>query len=82
LIWDAAAGAVVRKFDTTTMKDDADLQKHLADAKADHAKRATTEFGVTIDAAATVPWADVVAEINRCKRLGITKVEFAFGNGK
>ena len=79
LRWDAAANAVVRTFNAIAVADDGELERGLGAARSEHAKRAATTLTVTIDAEPRVPWNDVVAVVNACKRAGLEEIEFAFG---
>jgi hypothetical protein len=82
LFWNEKDQKVIRHFGTSQVLDDADLEQRIAAAKRDHEKVDHSPFTLTIDAAGTVPWADIVAAINLCKRCGVEKLEFAFGTGK
>jgi biopolymer transport protein ExbD len=79
LFWDEAKQEVVRKIGTRVVPEDEILQELMAESFADFKRLNKPDISLTIDAEAKVPWGDVVNIINLGKRVGIDKVEFAFG---
>ena len=81
LFWNDATGEVTRKIGTRVVPEDERLQELLAESFADFKRLTKPDMSLTIDADPKVPWQDVVNVINLGKRVGIEKVEFAFGKG-
>ena len=81
IFWEDATKTVIRKFGTKQMPEDAALQEALAGAYADQKRINKPDISLTIDAEPKVPWEQVVTVINLGKRVGIDKIEFAFGTG-
>ena len=79
LLWDDAKSTVVRKFGTNIVPEDDELQKLIGDSYEDYKLLNNPDIGLTIDADARVPWDAVVNVLNLGKRVGIAKIEFAFG---
>ena len=79
LFWNEATGEVTRKIGTRVVPEDDRLQELLAESFADFKRLNKPDMSLTIDADPKVPWQDVVNVINLGKRVGIEKVEFAFG---
>jgi|SRR5688572_15587683 len=72
-------GTVTRKIGTRVVPEDAQLQDLLAASFEDFKRMNKPDISLTIDADPLVPWQEVVNVINLGKRVGIEKVEFAFG---
>ena len=72
-------GTVTRKIGTRVVPEDDRLQELLAESFADFKRLNKPDMSLTIDADPKVPWQEVVNVINLGKRVGIEKVEFAFG---
>jgi biopolymer transport protein ExbD len=79
LLWDEVKGEVNRKIGTRLMPDDDVLQGAIKSAKDDYQALKKTDPSFTIDADKRVPWHEVVTVMNLAKRVGIEKIEFAFG---
>ena len=79
LFWNEATGEVTRKIGTRVVPEDDRLQELLAESYADFKTLNKPDMSLTIDADPKVPWQEVVNVINLGKRVGIEKVEFAFG---
>ena len=79
LFWNEATGEVTRKIGTRVVPEDERLQELLAESYADFKRLNKPDMSLTIDADPKVPWQEVVNVINLGKRVGIEKVEFAFG---
>ena len=79
LFWDEATQTVTRKFGTRKVLEDAELQKLIGESNAAFKSLNKNDVPITIDADLLVPWDAVVNVINLGKRVGIDKVEFAFG---
>jgi biopolymer transport protein ExbD len=79
LFWNDQTGEVTRKIGTRVVPEDAELQELLAASFADFKRMNKPDMSLTIDADPKVPWQEVVNVINLGKRVGIEKVEFAFG---
>ena len=79
LFWNEATGEVTRKIGTRVVPEDERLQELLAESFADFKRLNKPDMSLTIDADPLVPWQEVVNVINLGKRVGIEKVEFAFG---
>ena len=77
LFWDAAAHQTVRRVGMRVVKSDEELNALLVAFREDAAMLHHGLFA-TIDAASEVPWRDVVAVVDACKRAGIGDVEFVF----
>lgn len=81
LFWDPARERVVRQLGTRRIADDAELEALLRAARTDWERIGHAAIPVTIDAAAPVPWREVVDVMNLCKRERIDRIEFAYGPG-
>ncbi len=81
LFWDDKTETVTRQFGTRKLKDDDDLSRTIKDAHQDHVKVGKGDDPVTIDGDPRVPWDSVISVVNIIKRLGIERIEFAFGSG-
>ena len=79
LLWDDTKSAVIRKIGTRIVAEDEELQKLIGESYEDFKLLNNPDVGLTIDADARVPWQSVVNVLNLGKRVGIAKVEFAFG---
>ncbi len=79
MFWDAEAQKTVRQLGQRRVDDDDELQRLLKEAHDDYVRLNKPDIPVTIDADARIPWRDVVAVVNLCKRNQIEKIEFAFG---
>ena len=79
LFWNEQTGEVTRKIGTRVVPEDTELQELLAASFADFKRMNKPDMSLTIDADPKVPWQEVVNVINLGKRVGIEKVEFAFG---
>ena len=79
MFWDEAKQGSVRKMGTRFVPEDDVLQKMIGDAFADFKRLNNPDVPLTIDADVRVPWADVINVINLAKRVGVEKIEFAFG---
>ncbi len=79
LFWNEQTGEVTRKIGTRVVPEDDRLQELLAESFADFKRLNKPDMSLTIDADPKVPWQEVVNVINLGKRVGIEKVEFAFG---
>ena len=79
LLWDEVKGEVYRKFGVNKVPDDDRLQSMIEQAKNDYYSIKKTDPSFTIDADGRVPWHDVVTVMNLAKRVGLEKIEFAFG---
>ncbi len=81
IFWDEAKQDIIRKFGTRIVPEDEALQKLIGDSYADFKGLNKPDVSLTIDAEAKVPWEAVVTVINLAKRVGVEKIEFAFGLG-
>ena len=79
LFWDEAKSMTTRKIGTRFVPEDERLQQFIKEAKDDYDKLNKPDVPLTIDADTRVPWKDVVTVMNLAKRVGIEKIEFAFG---
>jgi biopolymer transport protein ExbD len=79
LFWNDQTGEVTRKIGTRVVPEDDHLQQLLAESYADFKQMNKPDISLTIDADPKVPWQEIVNVINLGKRVGIEKVEFAFG---
>lgn len=79
MYWDDKTKETVRQFGKAFIRDDNQLQGLIKDAYADAVKMGKTDKPVIIDAAAMVPWKDVVNVVNLAKRVDVQKIEFAAG---
>ena len=79
LLWDEANQATVRKYQTRLVPDDTELQQLIAAAHEDFKRMNNPDMPLTIDGDTRVPWADVINVVNIAKRVGIEKIEFAYG---
>ncbi len=79
MFWDEANEDVVRKMGTRIVPDDDELQRLISDSYEDYKRMNKPDVALTIDAASQVPWDAVVEVINLAKRVGVEKIEFAFG---
>ncbi len=75
--WDPQTGTTTRKFGGRQLaQNDAELQAGLEARADDYKKAGRTRIPVLIDAAADVPWTDVVHLIDLCRAMGLPEVEF------
>ena len=79
IFWDEVNQNVVRKFGTRVVPEDNDLQDLLRAAYDNHKAMNRPDVNLTIDADARAPWDSIVNVMNLAKRVGIEKIEFAFG---
>ena len=79
ILWDEIKQEPVRKYKTRYVPQDDELMGLLGEALADAKKVNKADMPCTIDADARVPWSSVVGVMNLAKRVGIEKIEFAFG---
>ena len=77
LFYDAAKNASVVQFGHRVVRDAAELEKLLREAHTDARARSHPEAPAILDADGRVPWGDVVAVVNLCRRVGIQDVRFA-----
>ncbi len=77
VFWDARAGVAVRKVGARLVTSDEELQLALASARDQLMTRNPGEVTVTIDAAAEVPWRDLVHVVALCKDAGMGRVAMA-----
>ena len=68
-----------RKFGTTTIRDDNQLQELIRDSYAGWVRLGKPQTPAIIDAGELVPWNEVVNVVNLAKREKIEKIEFAAG---
>jgi biopolymer transport protein ExbD len=78
LFWDEVKNSTTRKIGTRFVPDDDQLQQLIKESKDDYDKL-KKDVPLTIDADTRVPWHDVVTVMNLAKRVGVEKIEFAFG---
>jgi biopolymer transport protein ExbD len=64
---------------TLRIASDDELEGLLREAHDDYVRLGKPDTPVTIDAEARVPWNDVIAVMNLCKKNRIDKIEFALG---
>ena len=79
MYWDENAQRTVRQLKNRRVDDDEELAQLIKEAHADWVAMNRPDTPVTIDAEARVPWADVIAVMNLCKKNGIDSIEFALG---
>ena len=82
LFWDDSRRATRRQFGERIVESDSDLEALIQAYHADHALENAPDAPVVLDAEARVPWKDVVAVLNICKRLGIDHIQFALGRAE
>ncbi len=74
---DTESGGTTRQLGgRPPVRDDAELQTGLQAHADDYRKAGRTRIPVLIDAAADVPWTDVVHLIDVCRGVGLPEVEF------
>ena len=76
VLWDAKAGAAVRKVGNRQVKSDEEFQLLLTQAFADWQKAKKPDVVLSIDAAGEVPWRDLVAVVATGRKSGWKRVEF------
>jgi len=81
LFWDPVKGATMWKVGTKSAGSEAELATMLQDAAIERSRSSTPECPVVIDAEKSVPWSDVVATLNACKKAGFAKIDFASSEG-
>ncbi len=81
ILWDEANEESLRKFGVRPIKASEDelLQTVMNEAWQDFKRLNEIDVPLVVDADVRVPWKDVITVINIGKRVGIEKVEFAFG---
>ena len=79
LFWDDAAQEVIRKVGVRRVPEDEELQSILQQQYEDAKKMGKPDTPLTIDAEDKVPWREVIKVINLAKRVGVEKIEFAYG---
>jgi biopolymer transport protein ExbD len=79
MTYDEANRTTIRKFGTTTIRDDNQLQELIRDSYAGWVRLGKPQTPAIIDAGELVPWNDVVNVVNLAKREKIEKIEFAAG---
>jgi len=72
-----ATKASIVQFGHRVVRDEAELETLLREAHSDARARSHPESPAILDADARVPWGDVVAVVNLCRRVGIQDVRFA-----
>jgi biopolymer transport protein ExbD len=77
--WDEATRTTIRKFGTTTVRDDNQLQELIRDSYAGWLRLGKPQTPAIVDAGGQVPWHEVVCVVNLAKRESIEKIEFAAG---
>jgi biopolymer transport protein ExbD len=70
------------QFGHRVVRDEAELETLLREAHADARAQKHPEAPAILDADGRVPWGDVVAVVNLCRRSGIQDVRFALSAGK
>jgi biopolymer transport protein ExbD len=78
LSWRTEKRDVLRIVGKRAITDDADLETALREEKTAHDQDTGPPY-VVVDARGEVPWKDIVTVVNTCKRVGIKRLEFAFG---
>ena len=78
LSWRTEKKDVLRIVGKRAITDDANLEAVLREEKTAHDHDAEPPY-VVVDARGEVPWKDIVTVVNTCKRVGIKRLEFAFG---
>jgi biopolymer transport protein ExbD len=81
LLWNDLDRKTIRRLGNRVAGSDAELQL-LIDGERDRVRSHQLEPAVTLDAAAHIPWKDVVNVINLCKRARIDEIEFALPAGR
>jgi biopolymer transport protein ExbD len=79
IFWNASTHETVRRFGSRVVRDDAELQTLIREARRDCIASGASEPTVTIDAEGRVPWGAIVEVVNLCKREHVDKIEFALG---
>ena len=79
LTWDTQKQKTRRHFGNREVENDTDLQVLIKDSHDDFVLKNKPTAPVIIDGDARVPWSDVIAIVNICKRLQIENIEFALG---
>jgi biopolymer transport protein ExbD len=80
MFWNATTQETERWLGTRKVGSLEELETLLVAARSDFERLGKIEdAAVTIDGEWTVPWSDVIAIVNLCKKNRLEKVEFAFG---
>jgi hypothetical protein len=82
IYWDDTKQDYSRKIGVRWVPDDDELQKLLGQMYDQYKAMNKPDTSLTIDGDIKVPWHAIVTVINLAKRVGIEKIEFAFGTGK
>ena len=80
LVHDRQTGVTTYQVGLSPAGDAAALVPTLTAAEQEWTLARHSEATAIIVADETVPWKDVVAAVNACKRAGLSKVEFDFGD--
>ena len=79
LFWNEPAKKAVLQLGHRVVRDEVELGGLLREALQDAGRRGRPEAPAVLDAEGRVPWGDVVAVVNLCRRVGIRDVRFAMG---
>jgi biopolymer transport protein ExbD len=77
LFFDSGKQATVVQFGHRVVRDTSELETLLHEARADALRQNRPGAPAVLDADGRVPWGDVVAVVNLCRRTGIQDVRFA-----
>jgi biopolymer transport protein ExbD len=77
IYWDDSRKAAIVQLGHRVVRDDTELEGLLREAREDTGKRQRPEAHAVLDAEGRVPWGEVVAVVNLCRRVGIQDVRFA-----
>jgi biopolymer transport protein ExbD len=79
VFYDAEKRTSLVQFGHRVVRDEGELEKLLRESLADARARNRPGAPAILDADGRVPWGDVVAVVNLCRRVGIADVRFALG---
>jgi len=79
MYWDEVNQRTIRQLGTRRIQSDEELAELIREGHDAWVKMNKPDTPVTIDAEARVPWNDVIAVMNLCKKNRIDKIEFALG---
>ena len=77
LFFDSGKQATVVQFGHRVVRDTSELEALLREAREDARRGKHPDAPAILDADGRVPWGDVVAVVNLCRRTGIQDVRFA-----
>jgi biopolymer transport protein ExbD len=82
IFFDSRTQTSVVQFGHRVVRDEAELETLLREAREDARRRKSPDAPAILDADGRVPWGKVVAVVNLCRRTGIRDVRFALAAAK